>query len=221
MVETILLAEDDTPIRRLIGRSLDGQGYQLLEACDGLEALQLAAKHRGPIDLLFADIVMPQMDGFTLSERLVESHPETRVLLMSGQADQSVGVRGGLKESGQAFLLKPFTRDFLLQTIREQLNAPNTGGPSRHRRVSFDVDVRVEHAGRPARTVGGRLVVLGADGAFLELDEAYPIGALMHVRFELPTLGGISCQAIVRNVNEGTEVGVEFLFFETVRPHIS
>ncbi len=70
-------------------------------------------------------------------------------------------------------------------------------------RVSFDVDVRVEHAGH-ARTVGGRVVVLGAGGAFLELDAAYPIGSFMHVRFELPTLGEISCRAIVRNDSENT-----------------
>ena len=68
--------------------------------------------HGGPIDLLVTDIVMPRMDGFTLSQRLEESHPETRVLFLSGQADQSRTVRGGLK--GQAFLLKPFTHSTLL-----------------------------------------------------------------------------------------------------------
>ena len=70
-----------------------------------------------------------------------------------------------------------------------------TDTPSHSRRrfprvqVSFDVDVRVEHAGRKPRTVVGRLVVLGAGGAFLELDDAFPLGMLMHVRFELPTFG--------------------------------
>ena len=83
--------------------------------------------------------------------------------------------------------------------------------------VSFDVDVRVEHAGRHARTVGGRLVVLGAGGAFLELDEAFPIGSFMHVRFELSTLGEIGCRAIVRNAIEDTGVGVEFLDIEGVQ----
>ncbi len=82
-------------------------------------------------------------------------------------------------------------------------------------RVSFDVDVRVEHAGH-ARTVGGRVVVLGAGGAFLELDAVYPIGSLMRVRFELPTLGEIGCRAIVRNAIEDTGVGVEFLDLEGV-----
>ncbi len=94
----------------------------LLEACNGPAALCLAANHRGSIDLLFIDIVMPHMDGFTLGERLVESHPETLVLFMSGHSDRSVAVRGGLKEAGQPFLLKPFTCDDLLRTIRDQLD---------------------------------------------------------------------------------------------------
>ena len=127
--ETILLAEDDPPIRSLISRILQGQGYQLLEARNGHEALSLAATYRGPIELLVTDIVMPHMDGFTLGERLVESHPETLVLFLSGQADQSVAVRGGLKEAGQAFLLKPFSRAHLLRAIRERLDTEPGRGP--------------------------------------------------------------------------------------------
>ncbi len=121
-VETILLVEDEPAIRRLIRRALEGQGYQLLEACNGQEALVIAADHGGTIDLLVTDVVMPRMDGFTLGQRLSESHPETRVLFLSGQADQSVAVRGGLKEAGEAFLLKPFTHEHLLRTIRDHLD---------------------------------------------------------------------------------------------------
>lgn len=87
-IETILLVEDDELVRRLIRRSLEGQWYRVLSACNGLEALSLADHHRGPIDLLVTDVVMPRMDGFTLGERLVESHPETRVLFISGYADR-------------------------------------------------------------------------------------------------------------------------------------
>ncbi len=130
---TILLVEDDPPIRRLILRSLENQGFQLLEARNGKEALSLAADHRGPIDLLVTDVVMPRMDGFTLGKRLVESHPETLVLFISGQADQSVAIRGGLKETGQAFLLKPFTRDGLIRTIRDQLDTEPDRGPAPER----------------------------------------------------------------------------------------
>ncbi len=131
-VETILLVEDDPPIRSLISRILQGQGYRLLDAFNGAAGLRLAEDHRGPIDLLVTDIVMPGMDGFTLAGRLVESHSETRVLFLSGQADRSVAVRGGLKEAGQAFLLKPFTSDRLLRTIHEQLDTAPRYGPSPH-----------------------------------------------------------------------------------------
>ncbi len=97
-----------------------------------------------------------------------------------------------------------------------------TDTPSRIRRrfprlqVSFDVDMRVEPAGRPTRAVVGRLVMIGAGGAFVELDDAFPLGLLMHVRFELPTFGEIGCRAMVRYPIEGTGVGVEFLDIKRV-----
>ena len=127
--ETILLVEDDPPIRRLIQRVLQGQGYHLLEAGNGREALSIAGHHLGTIDLLVTDVVMPKMDGFTLGERLVESRPDTRVLFLSGQAEQSLAVRGGLREAGQAFLLKPFTHDCLVRAIRDQLDADTAARP--------------------------------------------------------------------------------------------
>ena len=86
--------------------------------------------HRGAIALLVTDVVMPLMDGFTLSEQIITSHPETRVLFLSGQADQLVAVREGLKEAGRAFLLKPFTHDRLLRTIRDQLDTESSRGRS-------------------------------------------------------------------------------------------
>ena len=131
--ETSLLVEDNRPLRRLIRRTLKGQGYQVLSARNGHEALSLAADHCGPIDLLVTDVVMPHMDGFTLGERLVESRPDTRVLFLSGYADQSITVREGLKKAGQAFLLKPFTRDQLLRTVRKQLNTEPGRGPAPER----------------------------------------------------------------------------------------
>jgi CheY-like chemotaxis protein len=120
--ETILVVEDDPPLRRLIRQALEDRRYQLLSACNGREALELAAHHPGPIDLLVADVVMPVMDGFTLAEMLAETHPETRVLFISGHGDRSETVRLGLKESRQQFLLKPFTVDRLLQMVRDQLD---------------------------------------------------------------------------------------------------
>ena len=76
--------------------------------------------------------------------------------------------------------------------------------------VSFDIDVWVDDAGSQTRT-SGRLVVLSAGGAFLELDDGYPVGKPLRLRFELATLGWIGCRAIVRRHLEGSGVGVEFL----------
>ena len=120
--ETILLVEDDPPTRSLISRMLQEQGYQLLEARNASAALRLADGHRGSIDLLVTEVVMPHMDGFTLGERLVESHPGTRVLLMSGKADRSAAVSGGGQAATQPFLHTPFARDYLLQAVRAQLD---------------------------------------------------------------------------------------------------
>ena len=98
------------------------------------------------------------------------------------------------------------------------MTAPSSFGRRNFPRVQvcFDVDVRVVPTGSHARTVGGRVVVLGAGGALLELDDAFSIGSLLHVRFELPTLGEIGCRAVVRNAIEDTGVGVEFLEIEGV-----
>ena len=77
--------------------------------------------------------------------------------------------------------------------------------------VSLNVDVRVELPEQNPRTVVGRLVVLGAGGAFLELDDVFPLGLLMYVRFELPAFGAIGCRAMVRYGYAERGVGVEFL----------
>jgi len=79
--------------------------------------------------------------------------------------------------------------------------------------VSVHVDVWADRFGARA---SGHLVVLGGSGAFLELDDAFPIGSLMHVRFELPSVGDIGCLAIARSAIEGTGVGVEFVDIESV-----
>lgn len=127
---TILLVDDDPPIRQLVRRALEERGFVLLEARNGEEALQLAGERRSPIDLLMTDIVLPHMDGFTLSRRFAVLHPDTKVLFMSGYAGDSVAVRVGLKESGQHFLLKPFTKDQLNQKITAVLESPAAGSTS-------------------------------------------------------------------------------------------
>ena len=119
--ETILLAEDDPPIRQLFRRTLELHGYTVLEARNGHEAGTLAEQRQEPIDLLLTDVVMPSMNGFEVADRLVLSHPETKVLYLSGYADDSVAVRGGLNQSCRPFLLKPFTPAELAEKISAAL----------------------------------------------------------------------------------------------------
>jgi PAS domain S-box-containing protein len=125
--ETVLLAEDEQPVRALTRRVLQGCGYTLLEAGDGVEALQVAAAHDGRIDLLLSDVVMPRMGGRELAERLKALHPVARVLFLSGYTDDAV-VRHGVQEDQVAFLQKPFTPARLALKVREVLDSPSPAG---------------------------------------------------------------------------------------------
>lgn len=120
--ETILLVEDEPPVRRAARSILRRRGYTVLEARDGTEALQVAASHEGPIHLLLTDMVMPKMDGQELVRRLADSRGEVRVLLMSGYAGDFMSSSGELA-AGVEFLQKPFTADLLAERVREVLDA--------------------------------------------------------------------------------------------------
>ena len=126
---TILLVDDEPGIRGLMRRMLEGQGYQLLEAGNGKDGIEIAAEYEQPIHLVVTDVVMPYSSGFDLVRDLVASHPETKVLYVSGYADDSVAVRGGLKEARQAFLSKPFTQTELLQKVRDVFTASTATKP--------------------------------------------------------------------------------------------
>lgn len=125
--ETILLVEDDEAVRSLTRQMLRGFGYQVLEAPGAARALELARHHRGTIELLLTDVVMPEVGGRELSERLLRIRPTLKVLYMSGYTDDAV-VRHGVRESEVAFLQKPFTIEGLAAKVRQVLEA--TGSPS-------------------------------------------------------------------------------------------
>ena len=120
--ETILLVEDEDPIRLLMRRMLEAHGYRVLEARNGYEAMALAEAHRAPIDLLLTDVAMPGISGFDVVDRVIAGHPEMKVLFITGQANHVV-VRRGLNESRRPFLLKPYTQVDLAQKIREVLES--------------------------------------------------------------------------------------------------
>ena len=119
--ETILLVEDDDEVRALTRETLDGHGYAVIPAGDPVEALRLAGSHSGPIHLLVTDVVLPQLSGRGLAERLAPEHRDLRVLYMSGYTDDAI-VRHGMLEEGTAFLQKPFTPHTLLRKVREVLD---------------------------------------------------------------------------------------------------
>jgi PAS domain S-box-containing protein len=119
--ETVLLVEDEEAVRALARHVLRDCGYTVLEAPDGEEALRVAAAHGGPIDLLATDVVMPRLGGRELAQRLLPARPGTRLLYMSGYANdqqlQSAGAGGPA-----AFLQKPFMPRDLAQKVREVLD---------------------------------------------------------------------------------------------------
>ena len=119
--ETILLAEDEESLRRLTRVTLELSGYNVLEAKDGLEALEIGKRHGAEIELLLTDVVMPRMSGRQLAQELTERWPDIKVVYMSGYAGQAVGARGPI-EPGSDFLAKPFSREVLKSKIREALD---------------------------------------------------------------------------------------------------
>jgi CheY-like chemotaxis protein len=106
-------------MRRLTRKMLEAHGYRVLEAEDGKSALQVIGSHAGSIALILTDVVMRGMNGPELVMRLMESHPEIKVVYMSGYTGELVANRG--LESGVRLLEKPFTRADLLKTIDEVL----------------------------------------------------------------------------------------------------
>ena len=119
--ETILLVEDEAPVRTLARRVLEKNGYRILEAEDPAAALALVERHDGPIDLLFTDVVMPGMSGGELAERLRATRPDLPTLFTSGYTEDEV-VRRGVSAGEAAFMEKPFTPDELLRQIRQVLD---------------------------------------------------------------------------------------------------
>ena len=130
--ETILLVEDEEAVRCLTRQILEQFGYTVLEASGGADAIRLVAAHTERIDLVVADVVMPEMGGRQLVEHLALTRPGLRVLYLSGYPDDDV-VRHGVLESEMAFLQKPFTMDALAIKVRQTLDAVTPQSDKQHR----------------------------------------------------------------------------------------
>jgi CheY-like chemotaxis protein len=120
--ETVLVAEDERAVRALASRILRKRGYHVLEATDGVEALEIARQHEGRIDLLLTDIVMPIMGGRELAEQLRSARPTSKVLFMSGYMDDAL-LQRGVEQGVGSLLEKPFTPDGLAAKVREVLES--------------------------------------------------------------------------------------------------
>ncbi|MDP9267191.1 MAG: PAS domain S-box protein [Acidobacteriota bacterium] len=121
--ETVLLVEDEDGVRALIRQVLHRSGYTVLQAREGGEALLLCERHDGKIALLLTDVVLTQMSGTELAQRLLGIRPEMRVLYMSGYTDEAI-VHHGVLTAGSSFLQKPFTNESLARKVREVIDAP-------------------------------------------------------------------------------------------------
>jgi CheY-like chemotaxis protein len=121
--ETILLAEDEPSLRRLIARVLQTQGYTVLEAADGNEALALAQANGVKIQLLITDVIMPGLSSKMLAEWLKQVNPGVRVLFISGYINNNA-VRDAMSKPGTFFLQKPFSPADLSKKVREAIEAP-------------------------------------------------------------------------------------------------
>ncbi|OYV73694.1 MAG: hypothetical protein B7Z74_03490 [Deltaproteobacteria bacterium 21-66-5] len=117
--ETVLVVEDEDTVRDLVCRMLSGAGYDVIEARGGEEAVRLA-KERKTIHLLLTDIIMPEMSGRMVRDRVAALHPDVKVLYMSGYTDNVVA-HHGILEAGVHFLQKPFTARTLADKVREAL----------------------------------------------------------------------------------------------------
>jgi PAS domain S-box-containing protein len=120
--ETILLVEDETNLRRLARQYLETQGYKILEAEDGAAALQIVDGHKGTIDLLLTDVIMPGMNGRELAAQIANLLPDVRVLYMSGYTENAIGHDGTL-DAGINLLQKPFSLPALKDRVREVLDS--------------------------------------------------------------------------------------------------
>ena len=122
---TILIAEDVAPLRQFLSRAVEEQGYTVLRACDGEDALSQARCHESAIQVLVTDIEMPNLDGVELAAAIRKLHPSVGVVFMSGAARRDLPPTSG----NTGFLGKPFTAKALFEAVRKVQRAGGIAAP--------------------------------------------------------------------------------------------
>jgi CheY-like chemotaxis protein len=133
LANTVLIVDDEADVRALVRDVLTEQGYHVVEAASGVEALRICLDPDRAVDILITDIFMPGMDGIELAERLGALGRRLRVLFMSAHSDTGDVTKGGrsLRQIGGSLLAKPFTIAALIDKVRETLSDPSR--PDRRR----------------------------------------------------------------------------------------
>jgi CheY-like chemotaxis protein len=119
--EVVLVVEDESSVRYIMARTLRECGYTVLEAAGGPQALEILQEQSAPVNLIIADVVMPEISGRELAERMLERWPDVPILFTSGYTGLFV-VQRGLLDEGQEFIQKPIAPDMLAQRVREMLD---------------------------------------------------------------------------------------------------
>jgi len=127
--ETVLVVDDEPAVRVVTKRILQRSGYAVLEATGGVEALDTLREHPGPIHLLLTDVIMPEMNGREVAQRVRDQRPGIRVVFMSAYSPEAIA-HDGLLDAGAAFVRKPFESGLLLQTVRRALDTTRHGTPA-------------------------------------------------------------------------------------------
>lgn len=118
----VLLVEDDDQVRAFIRSLLSNEGYNVIEARTGEEGLQVGMQKNGEVDLLLSDMLLPELSGFDLAERLMSAYPKLRVLFITGYVEGDI-VQRSVNELGATFLDKPFLPSALLQMVRDAIGS--------------------------------------------------------------------------------------------------
>jgi hypothetical protein len=206
--ETVLLVEDAAAVRAVAKETLERQGYKVLEASNGEDALRLAERHQGLIHLLLTDVVMPRLSGRELADKLAVARPDMHVLLMSGYTDDSV-VRHGILEGGVAYLQKPFAPEGLARKVRDVLDAQPSKArltPTGAQVLVIDDDATVRVAIRRALERKGFVVREAADGEEgLRLYHQHG-AAIVVVDIFMPGRDGLEFIRALRSEGAGTRI---------------